>query len=85
MGKMANLTKPQSLAFFICIFLFFFFKGNFGFFNLFIYFWLRWVFIAAHRLSFVVASGDYSLMQCAGFSLRWLLVWSIGSRVHVLQ
>ena len=27
---------------------------------LFIYFWLRWVFVAAHELSLVVVSGDYS-------------------------
>ena len=32
-------------------------------------------------LSLVGASGDYSSMWCAGFSLRWLLlVWSTGSR-----
>ena len=30
---------------------------------LFIYFWLRWVFVVAHRLSLVVASGRYSLLQ----------------------
>ena len=41
---------------------------------LFIYFWLHWVFVAAHRLSLVVASGGYSSLQCAGFSLRWLLL-----------
>ena len=34
----------------------------------FIYFWLRWVFIAVHGLSLVVASGGYSSLQCAGFS-----------------
>ena len=46
-----------------------------------IYFWLRWVFIAAHRLSLVAASGDYSLLWCVGFSLQWLLLlWSTGSR-----
>ena len=48
---------------------------------LFIYIWLRWVFIAAHGLSLVVVSGGYSLLQCAGFSLRWfLLLRSTGSR-----
>ena len=36
--------------------------------NLFIYFWLHWVFIAAHGHSLVVASGDYSSLWCAGFS-----------------
>ena len=47
--------------------------------NLFIYFWLRWVFVAA--LSLVVASEGYSLLRCTGFSLQWLLLlWSTGSR-----
>ena len=51
--------------------------------NLFIYFWLRWVFVAARGLSLVAASGGYSALRCAGFSLRWLLLlWSTGSR-HV--
>ena len=46
-----------------------------------IYFWLHWVFIAAHRLSLVAASGDHPLLWCVGFSLRWLLLlWSTGSR-----
>ena len=57
--------------------------GFCGFFkiNLFIYFWLRWVFVAARRLSLVVASGGYSLLWCTGFSLRYLLLlWSTGSR-----
>ena len=40
---------------------------------LFIYFWLRWVFVAAHRLSLVAVSGGYSSLRCAGFSLRWFL------------
>ena len=37
------------------------------------YFWLCWVFVAACRLSLVVASGGYSSLRCAGFWLRWLL------------
>ena len=61
----------------------FFFFNNF-FIDLFIFiclfFWLRGVFVAASGLSLVVASGGYSLLQCAGFSLRWLLLWSTGSR-----
>ena len=58
-------------------FLFFFFKLI----NLFMYCWLRWVFVAARGLSLVVASGGYSLLRCAGFSLRWLLLLlSTGSR-----
>ena len=55
-----------------------FFKKNlFSYF----YFWLRWVFVAVHGLSPVAASGGYSSLRCAGFSLRWLLLlWSMGSR-----
>ena len=48
---------------------------------LFIYFWLRWVFVAAHRLSLVAASRGYSSLRCVGVSLRWLLLLrSTGSR-----
>ena len=36
------------------------------------FFWLRWVFIAAHGLCLVAVSGGYSLLRCAGFSLQWL-------------
>ena len=47
----------------------------------FIYFWLRWVFIAARGLSLVAASGSYSSLWCVGFSLQWLLLLrSTGSR-----
>ena len=35
---------------------------------LFVCLWLHWVFVAARGLSLVVASGGYSLLQCAGFS-----------------
>ena len=57
----------------------FFFKINL--FILFIYFWLCWVFVAARGLSLVAVSGGYSLLRCAGFSLRrLLLLWSTGSR-----
>ena len=50
-------------------------------FILFIHFWLRWVFVAACRLSLVAASGGYSSLWCAGFSLLWLLLLrSTGSR-----
>ena len=57
----------------------FFFKIKFVY--LFIYFWLCWVFVAVRGLSLVAASGGYSSLQCAGFSLRWLLsLWSTGSR-----
>ena len=50
-------------------------------FILFIYFWLHWVFVAAFRLSLVVASGGCSLLRCVGFLLQWLLLLrSMGSR-----
>ena len=53
----------------------------FHIFILFIYFWLRWDFVAARGLSLVAASGGYSSLPCAGFSLRWLLLLqSTGSR-----
>ena len=49
---------------------------------LFNYFWLCWVFVAAHRLSLVATRGVYSSLQCTGFLLRWLLLlWSTGSRL----
>ena len=38
------------------------------------YFWLCWVFTAVHGLSRVVVSRGYSSLQCAGFSLKWLLM-----------
>ena len=52
------------------------------FFILFIYLSsLRWVFVDARGLSLVVVSGGYSLLWCAGFSSRWLLLLrSTGSR-----
>ena len=51
--------------------------------NLFSYFWLHWVFVAARRLSLVVASRGYSSSRCTGFSLRWFpLLRSMGS-MHV--
>ena len=53
---------------------------NINLFTYFILFWLRWVFVAACGLS-LVASGGYSSLRCAGFSLRWLLLLqSMGSR-----
>ena len=48
---------------------------------IFIYLWLRWVFVAACGLSLVAVSGGYSSLWCVHFSLRWLLLlWSMGSR-----
>ena len=47
---------------------------------LFIYL-LLWVFNDLHRVFLVAASGHYSLLQCMGLLLRWLLLlWSIDSR-----
>ena len=55
--------------------------GYAAFFIYLFYFWLCWVFLAVRGLSLVVASRGYSLLRCAGFSLRWpLLLWSMGSR-----
>ena len=50
------------------------------------YFWLWWIFVAAHglslvaacRLFLVVASRGYSSLQCMGFLLQWLL--SLGAQ-----
>ena len=48
---------------------------------IFIYFWLRWVFVATRGFSLVAASRDYSSLRCAGISLQWfLLLRSTGSR-----
>ena len=70
LGTSCKLSDPQ--------FSFFFFFNKF---ILFIYFWLHWVFVAVHGLSLVAASGGYSSLQCAGFSLWWLLLLqSTGSR-----
>ena len=52
-----------------------------SFFFLFFTFWLRWVFLVVRGLSLVAASWGYSSLQCAGFSLPWLLLLqSTGSR-----
>ena len=49
--------------------------------NLFIYFWLCWVFVSVRGLSLVAASGGHSSSQCAGLSLSQpLLLRSTGSR-----
>ena len=58
---------------------------SYFFFNKFIYFIYLFlaelVFVAAHGLSLVAASGGYSSLRCAGFSLWWLLLLrSMGSR-----
>ena len=44
---------------------------------------MRWGFLAAPGLSLVAAGGDYSSLQCSGFSLRWfLLLWNTSSRAQ---
>ena len=53
-------------------------RSFFFFFLIFIYLfinlWLCWVFISVRGLYPVVASGGYSSLQRAGFSLQWLLL-----------
>ena len=39
-----------------------------------LYFWLRWVFVAAHGLSLVAVSGGYSSLPCIVFSLQQVLL-----------
>lgn len=69
--------KESSLKYTVRVLLFFFFLTA----SCFVLFWLHWVLIALHRLSLVVVRGDYSSLQCSGFSLGWLLLlWSTGSR-----
>ena len=64
---------------------------DFCFVCLFVYLWLRWVFVAACRLSLVAASRGYSLLRCTGFSLRWPLPlqstdsWCVGFSYCVSQ
>ena len=55
------------------MYLFFFLNGIYFFIYLFIYFWLRWVFVAVHGLSLVVARGSTlrcgaRASHCSGFS-----------------
>ena len=72
-SPMRPLLKASSFLIFFLICHDLFFKNLFTYF----YFWLHWVFVPAHG----VASGGYSLLQCACFLLQWLfLLWSTGSR-----
>ena len=57
---------------FVLTFSFYFYSIKKNYF--FIYFWLLLVFVAARRLSLVVANRCYSLFGCTGFSLQWLLL-----------
>ena len=52
----------------------------FFFLNLFIYFWLCWVFVSVRGLSLVAESGGHSSSRCAGLSLSRPLLRSKGSR-----
>ena len=82
-GWSSRMSSP-SLLLYQFIHLFLNLQSHFIFLkiNLFIYFWLRWVFVAARGFSLIVASGAYSSLRCAGFSLRWLLLLrSTGSRL----
>ena len=59
----------------------FFFYYYFFNINLFIYFWLCWVFVSVRGLSLVAASGGHSSSRCVGLSLlQPLLLRSTGSR-----
>ena len=49
------------------------------------YFGLHWVFVAELQLFLVVASRGYSPLQYAGFSLQWLLLWSMACGAGGLQ
>ena len=50
-------------------------------FKFYVYFWLRWVFVAVRGPSPVAASGGHSSLRCTGFSLQWPLPpRSTGSR-----
>ena len=60
-------------------------KSDRAFIYFILFFWLRWVFVAARRLSLVAASGGYSLLRYAGFSLRWLLLLqALGAQASVV-
>ena len=51
------------------------------YFSLILFFYFNYFFVAVCGLSLVAASRGYSLLQCAGFSLPWLLLLrSMGSR-----
>ena len=88
-----TISRPIHVAANGIILFFFFFFGCVGssfllndykwycFLNLFIYFWLCWVFISVRGLSLVAASGGHSSLRCAGLLLsRPLLLRSTGSR-----
>ena len=57
--------------------------GNYNFFKIyvFIYFWLHWVFVAAHELSLVAVSGGYTSLWCTDSRLVGSVVVAHGSVV----
>ena len=76
-SRTRDRTVSPALAGGFFFFLMFFFKLI----NLFIYFWLCWVFVSVRGLSLVAASGGHPSSRCAGLSLsRPLLLRSTGSR-----
>ena len=67
-----NLTITTDITSFLSIFTFSQFLQSFFLFKMF-YLRLRWVFVAACRLSLLAVSRGYSSLWCSGFSLRQLL------------
>ena len=75
------LLKKKTHISFLSLNLFIFNFSGHVYTTLFIYLWLRRVFVAARGLSLVVTTRDHSALLCVGFSLRWLLLLrSTGSR-----
>ena len=86
-SKSNEVDISASSWYFLALIFFFFLRNPVGIFFLnlfilFIYFWLCSVFTATRRLSLVAVNRGYSSLQCAGFSLSWLLLLrSTGSRL----
>ena len=73
--------RISSLASYVLMFILLSFFFLIHLFILFIYFWPRWVFVAARGLSLAVVSGGSSSWRYVGFSLQCLLfLQSTGSR-----